>query len=178
MFDCKLGTVVKIRGFKGEIVVETRFKNTEMFRTVTKYKIDDTVYKTVDFKNLGNRAGLLLNGITTDVMAKKFIGKTVFYSKDEVNYGDKLFLEDMLDFMLVDEDGKSYGILDSIENYGAGDLLVVINNDKEIYLPERKGFITGYDKEKHVIFVDKKLIGEVLYEDWYPYPFPGNVCPT
>ena len=161
MYNCKLGKVVKLRGYKGEIVVDTRFNNVEMFRPMTSILVDNREYKIEYFKNLKNRIGLKLVGIDGEIDAKKFIGKIVYYDKAQVN-SKEIVLEEAIDFTILDEEGKVYGYLDSIENYGAGNLLVVIDNDNEFYLPENKGFITKIDYENKQILVDKKLIKEVL----------------
>lgn len=162
MLKSKLGEVVKLRGFKGEIVVNTRFKDVEIFRTIKNVSIEENIYKVLDFKNLKNRVGLLLETINNEDKARNFIGKEVYYDRSEVNYNRELLLEDMFDFTLVDNNGNEYGQLEDIENYGAGNLLIVNDKGKEIILPENKGFILGYDKDKCLIIVDEKLIKEVM----------------
>lgn len=162
MFDCKLGYVVKTRGYKGEIVVETRFKNVEFLRSLKQVSIQGVVYNIEEFKNLQHRTGLKLNGINDEQTAKKYIRKEVFYSKDQVEFNHNLELEDMINFELIDENGVTYGYLTEIENYGAGNILFVKNGEKEIILPQNKGFIKNYEIKKQQIIVDSKLIKEVL----------------
>ena len=162
MFDCKLGYVVKLRGFKGEIVVETRFKNVEFLRGLKQVSIENVVYEIEEFKNLQHRTGLKLKNINDEQTAKKYLRKEVFYSKEQVEFNQNLELEDMINFELIDENGFVYGRLEEIENYGAGNILFVKNGEKEIVLPQNKGFIKNYELKKQQIIVDSKLIKEVL----------------
>lgn len=162
MYNCQLGKVVKIRGYKGEFVVQTKFKNVELFRTLKNVSIEQKIFVVEDFKNLKDRVGLKLQGVDTEQLAKSFVGKNVFYNKSEIVFSKELQLEDMLNFELVDENNFIYGYLEDIENYGAGNILVVRKNNKEILLPQNKNFITGYDKQKQQILVDSKLIKEVM----------------
>ncbi|MBQ7307619.1 MAG: hypothetical protein IJW82_03730, partial [Clostridia bacterium] len=63
MFECKLGNVVKTRGYKGEIVINTRFKNVEFLRSLKQVEIESKVYNIQEFKNLQQRVGLKIEGI-------------------------------------------------------------------------------------------------------------------
>ncbi|MBQ7307377.1 MAG: PRC-barrel domain-containing protein, partial [Clostridia bacterium] len=93
---------------------------------------------------------------------KTFVRKEVFYSKNQVSFNRDIELEDMINFELVDENNTSYGRLEDIDNFGAGNILFVKNGEKEIILPQNKGFIKSYDLKNQQIIVDSKLIKEVL----------------
>ena len=164
MYNCKLGKVVKLRSYKGEIVVDTKFANVCIFKELKSVLIDQKEYKIEYFKNLGNRMGLKFVGIDNEAQAKTLVNSYVFYDRSQLKDHQKLTLEEAIDFILIDEEGKVYGKLIDIDNYGAGNLLLVDNGKGDFYLPENKGFITRIDEENKTIFVDKKLIEEVLWE--------------
>lgn len=162
----EIGYCVKIRGFKGEIVIETNINNVSCLKNLNFLIFENKYFKITNFKNLGNRFGVQLAGIDNEILAKSFLGKVAFCNKEEVILSEnEYFLEDLIDFLVYDNKGNFYGKIIEAENYGANDFYTVKNNKKEYSFTSKENLFVKIDIENKMLILDSEIMKEVWFEN-------------
>ena len=159
----EIGKVVKLRGFRGEIVVETNLGSTKFLDTIIHIIVDETEYNIVQIKRLNERIGFLLEGINSDETASKFLNKTVYIYRDEIEISENEFLvDDVIGFKIFDENNKFIGQLTEVLNYGANDVYVLNNGKNEVILGYRDDLVKLVDYAEKKIIVFENVLKEVI----------------
>jgi len=108
-----IGRVTRPRGLRGELKVDV------VHEIPARIFIDDKEYKVT--KSSGGY--MFLDGICTPEQAECLRNKTIEANRADIHLSDdEVLASDLIGFDVVDTNGKFLGVLQTIENYGAGDI--------------------------------------------------------
>lgn len=122
-----IGEIATAHGIKGLVKVRG-FVDDESLLESDKVFTDETSNKTIAIKLKNALKGDWLaevNGITDRNNAELLRGTKLYIDRTEMPEADdgEYYVEDLKGLKVVDKDGKDIGLILSIQNYGAGDLL-------------------------------------------------------
>lgn len=154
----KIGLITKTQGLKGQF----RVKPSEPINNLLKIK---KVY----INNLGynvtkiiNRTGFLIFelGRVDDIsIAEKFINKAIFIEEDLDKINNVLI---MLGSEVINSCGKKIGKIIDISNYGAGDIITIVDdNGIEALFPNVRNVIINFDKCTKIVTIDENIYNEI-----------------
>ena len=88
--------------------------------------------------------------------AEELKNQKIFSLKENFPLTDpgKYLVSDLIGCELIHKNGKSFGNVISVDNFGAGDLLETTYDDKKIYIPLNDDNVLSVDLEKKIIFVN------------------------
>lgn len=158
----EVAKILKPQGLKGEIKCKN-FTSLDFWRENLEVKIDMENYVVEHFRFYKDFLYLKLKDIISIDMAQKLRGKTVFVEKDLIKTGDDEYLiSDLENCVLLDENGKVIGQIESVENYNATDIINVIIVGARFSFPFLKKVIKRVDKKNKIVEVYKDKLDEVL----------------
>ena len=163
-----VGQIIKAFGIKGEVKVKPYTDDVMRFKKLRIVYIGETPYKIIACRVAEGFAYLSFIGVHDRNDAETLVGKML--EIDRVNAIDleegRYFIADMLTCTLLLSDGTVIGKLTDVAQYGAADVITVVNGDKVCRFPFIKKLNTVMDLENKIMKVDAKVFGEVcVYED-------------
>ena len=154
-----IGTFGKPSGLKGEVKISIFTSNIKSFFNYKPLLVEDS-FKELSFvfvRLSKGQAVVKIKNFKTYDSVKPLYGKKIFIERNnfpEIKKNEYYFT-DLIDCEIVSLDKKNLGVVKSIENYGAGDLINVnAKNDKEFYMPINKENIVSIDLKKKIIVVN------------------------
>tara|TARA_B100001750_G_scaffold246485_1_gene268981 strand:- start:1503 stop:1910 length:408 start_codon:yes stop_codon:yes gene_type:complete len=116
-----------------------------LFDTLENYRI------TLKNKHKGDTWLAFIEGITNKEDADALRGTKLYCDRDAMPDpdDDEIYLNDLIGMECVDEQGIHIGVVEAIENFGAGNLL-------DIKPPSGQNFYLSYD-DKTVLRIDDKI---------------------
>ena len=79
---------------------------------------------------------------------------------------DRYFISDLVDCNVQLDDGAKVGVVKSVLQYGAADVFVCSDGEKEVSFPFLKDLIVDVNVERKTIVLNSKRFSEVaVYED-------------
>jgi len=141
-----IGTIRGAHGVRGLARIAVHAEDTSLFSTLTDYKI------TLKNKHKHDVWLAHIDGITNKEDADALKGIKLYCSRDDLTdiNDDEIYHADLIGMKCVDENGKDIGIILSVDNFGAGDLLnIKPTTGDQFYL--------SYDGDT-VLKVDKEII--------------------
>lgn len=161
-----VGKVIGTHGIKGELKIksDTTFNRFDIGNTL--FIGTENSYKKVKVNSHRVHQGfdlITVNNLFDINLVLEFVGKDVFVKEhDREKDNAKIYYEDLIDSEVIDEDGKSIGIVNDIIELPKGKLLEVVNGDKKALIPYVDEFILNVDIENKVIKVH--LIEGMIWE--------------
>lgn len=155
----RIGRVSGTLHLKGTVKVTSNFTDIELllgnkgiieFSNGTKKLLTVKEVKMLNGKILG----IDFEEITTKTDAQALSGGTLYVRRDllgEMNE-EEYFMEDLIDFEVINSDGVNLGKVIDILETGAHDIFIV--SDEEIMIPDVEQFIKAIDFEAKKINVD------------------------
>ena len=175
MEKIELGKVVRLHGYLGQMKVATKYDKDFNIKSIKKI-IDqnDNVFAVTKIFQTKDGVVVALDGIDLE-KSKTYIGKMLFVERDIMK--DKILIEDLKGSEVVFENGKVFGKISAVEDYGAAEVFFVkTTNKQEIMFPNVKGVIKEFDyKNKKLLVIESKLKEVCDYEDWYINIISWNV---
>lgn len=166
MENAKLGKVVKLHGFRGEMKVSTKYDSDFDIKNI-KSVFDETgaefeisrIFKVPDGVVFG------LAGVDLE-KAKTYVNKN-FYVSREILTG-KILFEDLKNSNVYAGE-KLIGKVVDVQDYGAAEVIFVMQENKEeLMFPNVNGIIEKFDLETKSLHLNSNKLKEVSdYEDWY-----------
>ena len=156
----EIAKIVKPQGIKGEVKARPLTNVLSVFKGLKTASVDGVERK---IKSISLRQGfiyVLFEGVTTRNDAENLRNKTICIPKDilESVKGEDFLIDDLIGMTLYDLDGNYVGQIVDVENYGAGDILIIESEGRDLEVPYlKKVFITKGDK----LVVDRKAFDEV-----------------
>lgn len=156
-----IGKVAKAQGIKGEVKINLNNGNLNILG-VKKFLIENKIYKVEKIFSRPNGTFVKLEGVEDRNAAEELQGKNIEVDRSELESlkENEFYFDDLIGSMLVDEFGNKLGEIDSIEQYGAADVIVVNENGKIFNLPFLNDIFLEFNKNKKEFVVDKER-----YED-------------
>ena len=154
-----IGKIVNTHGLKGEVRVLSDFKYKdrvfipEMTIYVGKEKKPEVI---VSYRHHKIFEMIMMKGYNDIDEVLKYKGDYVFVNKDDIKLNDKEYLDEDIIGQQVFVDSKYLGVVKRIENHNGNEILVVINDNKnlfaskyQLYLPTEEEFANEVEKQKY-----------------------------
>ena len=165
--DCFLiGSVFKLHGYKGNMVIFNE-KNLS-------FKINEMKYFFIDIDNIlvpffiekisiykAQNILVKLEEISSEVEAKKYVGKDIYFSKEYVkNAIEEVKEHDIVNFLVHDKNLGHLGCVDMVDSRTSQKLIYVKSEQKRFCFPWDKHFIESieFEKQKLNVQIPKELI--------------------
>lgn len=159
-----IAKVLKPQGVKGELKLEIYIKDDNSFyKGLKTVNIGSKEYEVISCSVRQGYGYITLKGVIDRTQAEDFRNKLVIVNKDngpQLQEGE-YFTQDMLGIKVVDENGKDYGTVVDIEQYGAADVYVVHGKMGSLSFPFIKALIIDVDLQTKTLTVDSKVLSEV-----------------
>ena len=147
------GRIVNTHGINGEVKIEVWLDSPAFFKTFKRLFISGTEKKILSAREHKQFIIARLEGVDDVNSAMALKGKTVEILRADARMKDgEFFVQDILGFTVVDEDGHTVGkLVDAFETPAS--MLYVVRGESEHLIPAVREFILGIDAEKEQIRV-------------------------
>ena len=147
------GRIVNTHGINGEVKIEVWLDSPAFFKTFKRLFINGAEKKILSAREHKQFIIARLEGVEDLNAAMALKGKTVEILRADARMKDgEFFVQDILGFTVVDEDGHTVGkLVDAFETPAS--MLYVVKGEREHLIPAVREFILGIDAEKEEIRV-------------------------
>lgn len=147
------GRIVNTHGVTGEVKIEVWLDSPAFFKTFKRLFINGAEKKILSAREHKQFIIARLEGVEDLNAAMALKGKTVEILRADARMKDgEFFVQDILGFTVVDEDGHTVGkLVDAFETPAS--MLYVVRGESEHLIPAVREFILGIDAEKEEIRV-------------------------
>jgi len=158
-----VGKIVKPQGVKGEIKVEPLVPNEECFRGFKKVFIDDKQYVIENIRVHQGFVYLFLQGVNDRNIVEKMRNKKIEIDKEDLpKLEDKqYYIADLEECVVYFENGDKAGKIVEVNNYGASDILTIMDGTEEILCPFLPYIFTEVDVKNKRIVANKERFIEI-----------------
>lgn len=147
------GRIVNTHGINGEVKIEVWLDSPAFFKTFKRLFINGAEKRILSAREYKQFIIARLEGVEDINAAMALKGKTVEILRADAHMKDgEFFVQDILGFTVVDEDGHTVGkLVDAFETPAS--MLYVVRGESEHLIPAVREFILGIDAEKEEIRV-------------------------
>jgi 16S rRNA processing protein RimM len=147
------GRIVNTHGVTGEVKIEVWLDSPAFFKTFKRLFINGAEKKILSAREHKQFIIARLEGVEDLNAAMALKGKTVEILRADARMKDgEFFVQDILGFTVVDEDGHTVGkLVDAFETPAS--MLYVVRGESEHLIPAVREFILGIDAEEEQIRV-------------------------
>lgn len=147
------GRIVNTHGINGEVKIEVWLDSPAFFKTFKRLFINGAEKRILSAREHKQFIITRLEGVEDINAAMALKGKTVEILRADAHMKDgEFFVQDILGFTVVDEDGHTVGkLVDAFETPAS--MLYVVRGESEHLIPAVREFILGIDAEKEEIRV-------------------------
>ena len=147
------GRIINTHGVTGEVKIEVWLDSPAFFKTFKRLFINGAEKKILSAREHKQFIIARLEGVEDLNAAMALKGKTVEILRADARMKDgEFFVQDILGFTVVDEDGHTVGkLVDAFETPAS--MLYVVRGESEHLIPAVREFILGIDAEKEEIRV-------------------------
>ncbi|MBR3184939.1 MAG: 16S rRNA processing protein RimM [Oscillospiraceae bacterium] len=147
------GRIVNTHGINGEVKIEVWLDSPAFFKTFKRLFINGAEKRILSAREHKQFIIARLEGVEDINAAMALKGKTVEILRADAHMKDgEFFVQDILGFTVVDEDGHTVGkLVDAFETPAS--MLYVVRGESEHLIPAVREFILGIDAEKEEIRV-------------------------
>lgn len=154
----EVAKVLKPHGLKGEIKLSPYTMDERFWKKVKTLFIEGNTYNVVSSRIYNGFAYVFLSEITTCEAAELLRGKVVSANKQDLHVNtDEYLIDDLEGCSVVDEDDNLLGYVESIEKYGAADIINVMTSGARYSFPFLERVIKDVDikNQKIIVYLDK-----------------------
>lgn len=159
-----IGKVLKPQGIKGEIKVDCFLQDAEYFRNLKSVFVGATEHsvETVSVRN--GFAFIKLEDVKDCNGAELLRNLEIWVRKEDAPKleEDEFFIDDLVGCKLVDENEITIGHVESVEKYGAADIINIIGKRGLQSFPFVKDIANKIDIENKTIYINTKRFEEVV----------------
>lgn len=147
------GRIVNTHGVSGEVKIEVWLDSPAFFKTFKRLFINGAEKRILSAREHKQFIIARLEGVEDINAAMALKGKTVEILRADAHMKDgEFFVQDILGFTVVDEDGHTVGkLVDAFETPAS--MLYVVRGESEHLIPAVREFILGIDAESEQIRV-------------------------
>ncbi len=147
------GEIINTRGLKGELKVKVYNPLSPLLRPGTILYCNTKKYTIQKITQHKDFFYIFFDTVYSIDEAEKLKGQSIFILRGDILLQEEEhILADLIDFTVMDKD-MPIGIVEHIINLGAGDILVIRQNNKhECLIPYNKEFIVKVDAEQKIIY--------------------------
>jgi len=153
-----IGTFGQPQGLKGEIKITMLTTSFESFKSLKVYFADngETQWHFKNLKYTGNKLIALLEDCKNRTEAFALKGKKIFSLRENFSQtkDNQYYIVDLIGCVVQHQNNKKIGIVTSIDNFGAGDLIEIKNElEKTFYIPMNSENVININIEKKIIIM-------------------------
>jgi len=155
----QVGTFGQPQGLNGDIKINIFTSSLESFKMLRSFFMEDgksslifTSLRKIGKNNIGS-----IEGCEDRDAALGFKGKHIFSFRENFpkTNNDEYYVLDLIDCEVINVKQESLGKVIDIKNFGAGDLIEIINNGKKtFYIPMNEDNFINVDIDKKKILVN------------------------
>lgn len=162
-----VGKVLKAQGIGGEVKASCALDSPEMLKNIKKMYLGNIPHDVAKIRCDGNFFYVRFADIRDRNGAEEIRGYQISCEKDDLQPGDgRYFIGDVLGCGVILDDGSFVGEVADVLQYGAADVYVCKNGEKEISFPFLKDLVLQVNIGSRRIVLNSKRFAEVaLYED-------------
>ncbi|MCH5156993.1 MAG: 16S rRNA processing protein RimM [Clostridiales bacterium] len=163
----EIGKVLKAQGIKGEIKISCYLDDAAMLKGTKQLYIGSNTYTVEKLRPDGAFCYVQLSGITDRNMAEALRNWSVYADKEYITVPqDRYFIADLIGCNVTLDDGTKVGVVKDVLQYGAADVFVCSDGEKEVSFPFLKDLVVQVNVEHKTVVVNKIRFGQVaVYED-------------
>lgn len=152
----EIGKLINTHGIKGEMKLEMWCDDIEYLKQFEVLYLDDCgkdSLKLISARPQKNHAIVKFAEITSIDIAEKLKNSIVYCNRDDAEIDeDANYIQDLIGCSVVDaESNEEYGRVVDVLNYGASDILDVVNDKKHHYIPVIPDIVKEIDTENEII---------------------------
>lgn len=157
-----IGKISKAQGIKGEIKLNLNNENIDLTNVKT-FVIENESYKVENIFKRPNGIFAKLERVDDRTSAESLQGKFIDVLKEELEMlnANEFYFDDLVGAKIVDQNGQELGTIDSIEQYGAADVIVINENGKFFNLPFLSDIFLNFNQQNKTFVVDKERYNDM-----------------
>ena len=164
----EIGKINNTHGLKGEVKLEMWCDGIDYIRQLETVYLDDGGNKAltiVSARPQKNIAIMKFAEITSIEQAEELKNKVLFCNRNDAEIDDgAYYLADIIGCKVVDaENGREYGKIADVMNYGSSDIYDVVSGKKHNLIPAIPDVVKEIDTEKQIVLI--KAIKGLFDED-------------
>lgn len=166
-----MGTIGAAQGLRGEVRVKSYTEDPLAIGEYgTLYDGDGNPFEVLDVRVHKNMAVMRFRGVNDRTAAEKLNGTDLYVDRDSLDDDDldddEFFYADLEGLEARDADGKSWGTITAIFDFGAGDILELTEKGKRAQLiPFSETSVLEIDFEGGTILIDPVAAGLITEDD-------------
>lgn len=158
-----LGEIVAAQGLKGGVRVKTFTQNPSDLTAYGPLITDSGSILTLKVTHVKSNSLVIasVGGCVDRKGAESLVATKLYVTRDQLPFSgdDEFYYHDLIDKRVLDEENQWVGTVRTVENYGAGDFLEIIDDQQKVYtLPFNKEAVPLVDKEAGVIHINKSFL--------------------
>lgn len=147
------GRIVNTHGVKGEVKIEVWLDSPAFFKKFKRLYLDGEEKKILAAREHKHFLIAQLEGVDDLNAAMALKGRTVEVLRADAPLGEgEFFVQDLIGFTVIDEQGKAVGVMTGAEETPAS-MLYVVKGETEHLIPAVPAFILGIDADREQIRV-------------------------
>ncbi len=163
-----IGQISRVRGSKGEVVVDPMTDDPKRFSKLVKVFVSkdegtsrfevEKVRTDLKIKRLRDRVLLKLKGVESPEEATKLVGSFLEIEEEDLITlpQGRHFIFDIIGLKVITTDEKEVGTVKEVISLPANDVYVVKGNQKEYDIPAIKEVVKKIDLERNVMTIEVK----------------------
>ena len=158
-----IATVLKPQGLNGELKCKLENDNFDIIKDISEIFLNDKNVPTriVDKKYRMGYLYLTLSMCNNREKAELMRNFKIYALREQLAMpDDEYMITDIIGMTVISETGEEIGKLLDVENYGAGDILVVEQYKREYMVPFVKDIVLNINKSSNTITVNKTKYNE------------------
>ena len=158
-----IATILRPQGLNGELKCKLENQNHEMIKDVNEVYLNDKQVptKVIAKKYRNGYLYLQLSMCNTREKAELMRNFKVYANRANISIpDDEYMISDLINMNVVSQDGLLIGKLVDVQNFGAGDILIIEQYKREYMVPFVRDFVKKIDGCTNTITVDKTKYDE------------------
>ena len=152
----EIGKLINTHGIRGEMKLELWCDDIDFLKQFKTLYLDDNgsdSLKLISARPQKNHAIVKFTEITSIDEAEKLKNSIVYCNRDDAEIDeDANYIQDLIGCTVVNaESNEEYGRVADVVNYGASDILDVVNDKKHSYIPVIPDIVKEIDTENEII---------------------------
>ncbi len=159
----EIAKILKPQGLKGEMKLDLFLKDEQTWKKITQVRLSGTDYMVKSIRFYKGFGYILLCGIDTIDIAEKFRNRCIFVDKSQLETDKNEYLiDDLIGCELRDKLDNFVGVVESVECYGATNIINILNCGAMHSFPFLKKVLVDVDVKNKKIVVDEEKLKEVM----------------
>lgn len=152
----EIGKLINTHGIRGEMKLELWCDDIDYLKQFDMLYLDENgndSLKLISARPQKNHAIVKFAEITSIDEAEKLKNSVVYCNRDDAEIDDDAnYIQDLIGCIVVNaENNEEYGSVAGVVNYGASDILDVVNDKKHSYIPVIPDIVKDIDTEHEII---------------------------